>query len=131
MMKAELERGPKPASPLPWEQEDQGEKYREALVFHSGRSDSRVDGAVADVVSDLYDYNADAAAIVHRVNNWDALWEERNWFEDRLEGETAKFHRAQDKAEKLKAMLAAETDLRRFWEHKTQQLRKGADDDEA
>lgn len=73
---SKYDRGPEPASPIPWEQSDQGEKYREALIYHSGRDDSRTDGAVADVVTELYDYNADARAIVHRVNNWDAACDE-------------------------------------------------------
>ncbi len=63
----------KPASPLPWEWSDQGPNYEEALIYHSGRTDSRVDGAVADCVSDLYDYCQDAAYIVHTCNEYPRL----------------------------------------------------------
>ena len=59
--------GPKPASPLPWKQNE-----------YSGATDSWIDDATgADICrasgTNVAIRDSDAAAIVYRVNAWDAL----------------------------------------------------------
>ncbi len=56
-----VERGPKPASPLPW-QHNKGSMYEGPSI-------------TAHHVGEVWT-GADGPAIVHRVNNWDALCDE-------------------------------------------------------